>query len=53
MIGNMHIMTYMVPRVYDIMLGVSIGGDPACYIVENHLSRFVEGQVQRHRHTCS
>ena len=26
-------------------LGVSIGGAPACYIVEHHLSRFVEGQV--------
>lgn len=27
--------------------GVSIGGPPACYIVENHLSRFIEGQVSR------
>lgn len=26
-------------------VGVSIGGAAACYIVENHLSRFVEGQV--------
>lgn len=25
-------------------VGVSIGGEPACYIVEHHLSRFVEGQ---------
>ncbi len=25
-------------------VGVSIGGDPGCFIVENHLSRFVEGQ---------
>jgi L-rhamnonate dehydratase len=25
-------------------VGVSIGGSPACFIVENHLSRFVEGQ---------
>lgn len=25
-------------------VGVSIGGAPACYLVENHLSRFVEGQ---------
>ena len=24
--------------------GVSIGGEPGCFIVENHLSRFVEGQ---------
>ena len=24
--------------------GVSIGGEPACFIVEHHLSRFVEGQ---------
>jgi len=24
--------------------GVSIGGEPGCYIVENHLSRYVEGQ---------
>jgi L-rhamnonate dehydratase len=26
-------------------VGVSTGGPPACWIVENHLSRFVEGQV--------
>ena len=26
--------------------GVSIGGHPACYIIEHHLSRFVEGQVK-------
>lgn len=25
-------------------VGVSIGGEPACYIVEKHLARFVEGQ---------
>eukprot|EP01089_Gocevia_fonbrunei_P017891 TRINITY_DN5944_c0_g1_i1.p1 TRINITY_DN5944_c0_g1~~TRINITY_DN5944_c0_g1_i1.p1 ORF type:complete len:398 (-),score=79.47 TRINITY_DN5944_c0_g1_i1:4-1197(-) len=25
-------------------IGVSIGGPPACYIIENHLSRFLEGQ---------
>ena len=25
-------------------VGVSIGGDPACFIVENNLSRFIEGQ---------
>jgi len=28
-------------------VGVSIGGDPGCYIVEHHLSRFVEGQDPR------
>jgi L-rhamnonate dehydratase len=28
-------------------VGVSIGGEPACYIVEKHLSRFVEGQDPR------
>ncbi len=28
-------------------VGVSIGGDPACYIVEKHLARFVEGQDPR------
>ena len=27
-------------------VGVSIGGEPACHIIENHLSRFVEGQVR-------
>jgi L-rhamnonate dehydratase len=27
--------------------GVSIGGSPGCYIVERHLSRFVEGQDPR------
>lgn len=26
-------------------VGVTIGGEPACYVVENHLSRFIEGQV--------
>lgn len=30
-----------------IGLGVSVGGDPACYIVERHLARFVEGQDVR------
>ena len=25
-------------------VGISIGGPPACFIVEEHLSRFVEGQ---------
>lgn len=25
--------------------GVTVGGIPACYIIEHHLSRFVEGQV--------
>jgi len=25
-------------------VGISIGGDAACYIVEKHLSRFIEGQ---------
>lgn len=25
-------------------VGISIGGDPACYIIEKHLARFVEGQ---------
>ena len=25
-------------------VGISIGGEPACFIIENHLSRFVEGQ---------
>lgn len=28
----------------EIGIGVSTGGSPACWIVENHLSRFVEGQ---------
>ena len=27
-----------------IGVGVSIGGEPACYLIEKHLSRFVEGQ---------
>lgn len=26
-----------------IGIGITIGGDPACYIIESHLSRFVEG----------
>ncbi|XP_062501533.1 L-rhamnonate dehydratase-like [Corticium candelabrum] len=28
-------------------VGVSIGGAPACFIIENHLSRFVEGEDPR------
>ena len=28
-------------------MGVTIGGEPGCYIVEKHLSRFVEGQDPR------
>lgn len=28
-------------------VGVTIGGEPAAYIIENHLSRFVEGQDPR------
>jgi len=27
--------------------GVSIGGEPGCYMVENHFSRFIEGQDVR------
>jgi len=27
--------------------GCSVGGEPACYIIEQHLSRFVEGQDPR------
>eukprot|EP00117_Sycon_ciliatum_P027294 scpid56584/ scgid22210/ L-rhamnonate dehydratase len=28
-------------------VGVSIGGEPACFIIEKHLSRFIEGQDPR------
>jgi hypothetical protein len=28
-------------------VGITIGGDPGCYIVEHHLSRFVEGEDPR------
>ncbi|OWF43765.1 uncharacterized protein LOC110459260 [Mizuhopecten yessoensis] len=28
-------------------VGITIGGEPGCYIVEKHLSRFVEGQDPR------
>lgn len=28
-------------------IGTSIGGDPACYIIEKHLNRFIEGQDVR------
>jgi L-rhamnonate dehydratase len=28
-------------------VGTSIGGEPACYIIERHLNRFVEGQDPR------
>ena len=28
-------------------VGISIGGEPGCYIVERHLSRFVEGEDPR------
>ena len=27
-----------------IGIGCSVGGEPACFIIENHLSRFIEGQ---------
>jgi L-rhamnonate dehydratase len=27
--------------------GITIGGVPACFIIENHLARFVEGQDVR------
>lgn len=30
-----------------IGIGTSIGGEPACFIIENHLSRFVEGKDPR------
>jgi L-rhamnonate dehydratase len=30
-----------------IGIGVTIGGEPAAFIIENHLSRFVEGQDPR------
>ena len=30
-----------------IGVGITIDGEPGCYIVENHLSRFVEGQDPR------
>lgn len=39
--------------VYRTYVGVSIGGAPACYIIENHISRFVEGQVSAHVPCCS
>lgn len=29
-------------------VGTSIGGEPACFLIENHFSRFVEGQVGTH-----
>lgn len=28
-------------------VGITIGGEPGCFIVEKHLSRFVEGQDPR------
>lgn len=28
-----------------VVVGMSVGGAPACYLIENHISRFVEGQV--------
>ncbi|KAK6187705.1 hypothetical protein SNE40_005669 [Patella caerulea] len=31
----------------NIGVGVTIGGEPGCYIAEKHLSRFVEGQDPR------
>jgi L-rhamnonate dehydratase len=30
-----------------IGIGCSIGGEPACYVIEKHLNRFVEGQDPR------
>jgi L-rhamnonate dehydratase len=34
-------------NLMNVLAGVSTGGDPACYIIENHLSRFVEGEDPR------
>eukprot|EP00039_Didymoeca_costata_P019278 m.336905 g.336905 ORF g.336905 m.336905 type:complete len:447 (-) comp17993_c0_seq1:82-1422(-) len=31
----------------QIGIGITIGGEPAAYIIENHLSRFVEGEDPR------
>jgi L-rhamnonate dehydratase len=31
----------------SVGVGVSVGGLPVCYMIENHLSRFVEGQDPR------
>ena len=31
----------------EIGVGITIGGEPGCYIVEKHLSRFCEGQDPR------
>jgi L-alanine-DL-glutamate epimerase-like enolase superfamily enzyme len=30
-----------------IGIGITIGGEPAAFIIENHLSRFVEGEDPR------
>ena len=35
-----------------VVVGVSIGGAPACYLIENHISRFVEGQVSVQEPGC-
>ena len=32
------------PQNGMVGVGISIGGEPACHIVEQHLARFVEGQ---------
>lgn len=32
----------------DVGVGISIGGEPAAYIIEHHMARFVEGQVRTH-----
>ena len=42
------IITNVISVSVCISEGVSIGGEPACYIIEKHLSRFIEGQVSRH-----
>lgn len=31
----------------SVGIGTSVGGEPACFIIEKHLSRFVEGQDPR------
>eukprot|EP01083_Nonionella_stella_P190307 704821_1 len=40
MIVEVELYDTTIPKGY----GISIGGVPGCYIVENHLSRFIEGQ---------
>lgn len=43
-LGSIIVEVELDDEVKTVGVGISIGGEAACFMVENHLSRFVEGQ---------